>query len=381
MSEQLKMWESQKSDDWNWKLEKLKTVPKINKIVFSCFACGGGSTMGYKLSGYDVLGCVEIDKKMNEIYVKNHNPKYNYLMDIRKFNEIPNEELPQELFNLDILDGSPPCTPFSMAGDREKTWGKNKKFREGQQEQTLDDLSFVFIETVKKLQPKIMVMENVKGILLGESFEYVKKIYKQLNEAGYYVNHYLLKSENMGVPQTRHRVFFVANRIGKTDLDLSFDYQPVTYGEIKSGNTRKLGQHSDTYKLLQLATDSDKSIGDVNLRVNNKLSGFQSYIINDNSIIPTIRAKPDIIDKKENGFISKETIIRSQTFPEDYDFIRNTFSNISYVCGMSVPPIIIKRISQRIYEQWLKPTITDEQIEYGLRERLGDAEYERTYGI
>lgn len=87
--------------------------------VFSCFACGGGSTMGYKLAGCDVLGCCEIDTKMNEIYVKNHNPKYNFLMDIRDFNNLPNEDIPEELFNLDILDGSPPCTTFSMAGERE----------------------------------------------------------------------------------------------------------------------------------------------------------------------------------------------------------------------------------------------------------------------
>ena len=82
--------------------------------------------MGYKLAGCDVLGCCEIDPKMNEVYVKNHKPKYNYLMDIRSFNELPNEEIPQELFNLDILDGSPPCTTFSMAGEREDSWGKVK---------------------------------------------------------------------------------------------------------------------------------------------------------------------------------------------------------------------------------------------------------------
>lgn len=47
---------------------------------------------------------------------------------------------PNELFKLDILDGSPPCSTFSLAGEREKNWGKNKKFREGQASQVLDDL-------------------------------------------------------------------------------------------------------------------------------------------------------------------------------------------------------------------------------------------------
>ena len=198
-----------KSTDWKWSMAT--DYPEKNGLkVFSCFACGGGSTMGYKLAGCDVIGCNEIDPRMNEVYVKNHNPKYNYLMDIREFNKL--NDLPDELYNLDILDGSPPCTTFSMAGQREDTWGKAKKFREGQAEQTLDDLSFVFIETVAKLKPKVMIMENVEGLLLGEAWAYVQRIYKELHDIGYEVGHWLLKSENMGIPQKRHRVFFIALR-------------------------------------------------------------------------------------------------------------------------------------------------------------------------
>ena len=97
------------SNDWKWSFADYPTETNGIK-VFSCFACGGGSTMGYKLAGCEVLGCVEIDPKMNEVYIKNHHPRFNYCMDIREFNKIPNEELPKELFSLDILDGSPPCT-------------------------------------------------------------------------------------------------------------------------------------------------------------------------------------------------------------------------------------------------------------------------------
>lgn len=201
-----------KSNDWKWTMADDYPKEKNGLKVFSCFACGGGSTMGYKLAGCDVLGCVEIDPRMNEVYKKNHNPKYNFLMDIRDFNNIPNEELPPELFDLDILDGSPPCTTFSMAGDREDSWGKKKKFREGQAEQTLDDLSFVFIDTVAKLKPKCVIMENVEGLMKGEAWAYVQRIYNEFGKIGYEVGHWLLKGENMGVPQKRHRVFFIALR-------------------------------------------------------------------------------------------------------------------------------------------------------------------------
>jgi DNA (cytosine-5)-methyltransferase 1 len=225
-----------KSTDWKWTMANDYPTEKNGLKVFSCFACGGGSTMGYKLAGCDVIGCCEIDPKMNEIYVKNHNPKYNFLMDIRDFNNIPNEELPSELFNLDILDGSPPCTTFSMAGEREESWGKKKKFREGQAEQTLDDLSFVFIDTVAKLRPKVVIMENVEGLIKGEAWSYVQRIYKQLNDIGYTVGHWLLKGENMGVPQRRHRVFFVATRLDfdLDKIDMNFNYEPIPYCTFKT---------------------------------------------------------------------------------------------------------------------------------------------------
>ena len=210
--------------------------------------------MGYKLAGCDVVGCCEIDPKMNEVYVANHHPKYNYLMDIRDFNSIPNDELPEELFHLDILDGSPPCTTFSMAGQREKSWGKKKKFREGQKEQTLDDLSFVFINTVNKLRPRIVIMENVEGLLLGEAWSYVQRIYKEFSEIGYRLNHWLLKGENMGVPQARHRVFFVAIRNDSTidphDIDMNFNYDPVLFGTVRSDTGREINKQSQQYKNL-----------------------------------------------------------------------------------------------------------------------------------
>ena len=161
---------------YRWTLKDANFTKDKGK-VFSCFACGGGSTMGYKLAGFDVIGCNEIDPKMMEAYKANHNPKYAYLEPIQTFKM--REDLPQELYELDILDGSPPCSSFSMAGNREKDWGKDKVFREGQAMQVLDTLFFDFIDLAKKLQPKVVVAENVKGLLLGEAKAYVRQIYRE----------------------------------------------------------------------------------------------------------------------------------------------------------------------------------------------------------
>lgn len=340
-----------KSDDWKWTFADYPKE-KNGLKVFSCFACGGGSTMGYKLAGCEVLGCCEIDPKMNKVYVKNHNPKHNYCMDIRAFNKLHDDEIQEELFHLDILDGSPPCTTFSIAGEREKSWGKKKKFREGQAEQTLDDLSFVFIETVAKLKPKCVIMENVKGILIGEAWSYVQKIYKQFSEIGYKVKHWLCKGENMGVPQNRHRVFFVALRddvhFDLADLDMSFNYEPVTYGEIKSGVGRTLGKDTKYYRLLSMAKECDKSMEDVLIRTAGKKDlGFNDKIVWDCDVLPTIKASVSIYVAETKGKISTMDIIHGQTFPEDYDFCGE---NVGYICGMSVPPVMIKRIVQRLIE-------------------------------
>lgn len=347
-----------KSTDWKWTFADYPKE-KNGLKVFSCFSCGGGSTMGYKLAGCEVVGCCEIDPQMNELYIKNHNPRHNFLMDIREFNKIPDEELPPELFDLDILDGSPPCTTFSIVGEREESWGKKKHFREGQAEQTLDDLSFVFIDTVAKLRPRVVIMENVEGLMLGEAWKYVQKIYKQLNQAGYRVKHWLCKGEHMGIPQKRNRVFFVAlredNPLDLSTIDMSFNYEPVTYGMIKSEKGDEFSERAKAgkfYKLLLQAEPTDKTLCDIIVRNGGKPTAFQQKIIHDDDICLTIRASHtfDMYRWPEMTKTTAQDAINAQTFPQDYDFGSGGKTLISYVCGMSVPPVMIKRIVQRLIE-------------------------------
>ena len=61
--------------DYRWTLKDARFT-KDKGVVFSCFACGGGSSMGYKLAGFDVIGCNEIDHRMMYAYCQNHNPKF-----------------------------------------------------------------------------------------------------------------------------------------------------------------------------------------------------------------------------------------------------------------------------------------------------------------
>lgn len=83
-----------------------------------------------------------------------------------------------------------------------------------------------------------------------------------------------------------------------------------------------------------------------------KPSGFQTYYVRGNDIVPTLRAKNDLIDIDQKARLSKETIRNAQTFPQDYDFGEKAGPTIvDYVCGMSVPPVMTKRIVQRLIDQ------------------------------
>jgi len=328
--------------------------------VFSCFACGGGSTMGYKLAGFDVIGCNEIDPKMMAAYRANHNPKHSYLEPIQTFKN--REDLPPELFDLDILDGSPPCSSFSMAGNREKDWGKEKKFREGQAEQVLDTLFFDFIDLAERLQPKVVVAENVKGLLMGDAIHYVRRIYEAFDCAGYECQHFLLDASKMGVPQRRERVFFVALRkdlaapfmqqvdmfTQRPKLEMEFDEVHITYGKIRDGVGRKAS--SLYYERWGKRVDTDMSFGDITQRVNGTGSCFTDVFAKEEMIMPTITSKGGVYDFDTGHFVSDNSFKLAGTYPLDYDFQRN---KVCYLIGMSVPPVMTAQVATRIHEQWL----------------------------
>lgn len=314
--------------------------------------------MGYKLAGFDVIGCNEIDPKMMAAYVANHAPKYSFLEPIQTFRL--RDDLPNELFNLDILDGSPPCSSFSMAGNREKDWGKEKKFREGQAEQVLDTLFFDFIDLAKRLQPKVVIAENVKGLLLGEAQAYVGRILQAFDDAGYYVGFKLLDASKMGVPQRRERVFFYAIRKdlyqgdfmdlfqSEPRLDLEFNEEGITYGEIFNHIGRK---QSDLYfERWKSRVSTDDSFGDILERINGKGSCFSDVFAKKDKIMPTITSGGGVTDFDSGHFISDDTFKKSGTYPLDYDFQEN---RVSYLVGMSVPPVMTAQIATEVYEQWL----------------------------
>jgi len=324
--------------------------PKNNGLnVFGTFICGGGSTMGYKLAGFNHLGGVEIDAKLADVYKTNHHPKYFYLEDIREFNK--RTDLPEELYNLDILDGSPPCSTFSMAGSREKAWKKEKKFREGQANQTLDDLVFVYCDTIIKLQPKVFILENVKGIIQGNAKVYSRNIVKKMTDAGYNVQVFLLNAASMGVPQKRERVFFIGSRkeLKYPKLRLQFNERPIVFGELDSGYLNKqCFVIRPSQKPYMKICPEGKAISTVHPKGN----GFNTMKQGKNLVSPTIVADNGggiMIHYNGERYCSDDEYKQIGTFPMDYNF---KDVNAKYLIGMSVPPVMMAQIATEIYTQW-----------------------------
>ena len=346
---------------YDWSL-KNAVFTKDKGKVFSCFACGGGSTMGYKLAGFDVLGCNEIDPKMIEVYKANHHPKYAYLEPIQTF-KLKND-LPIELFNLDILDGSPPCSSFSVAGNREDDWGKEKKFREGQSNQILDTLFFDFIDLAKKLQPKVVIAENVKGLLMGEAKDYVRSIYRDFDLAGYYVQHWLLEASKMGVPQKRPRVFFIALRkdlaepfLEQVDMFtvvpkiiIDFNEMEIPFSDIYDGLGRDVTEHIK--QAWEHRDNSDSKISHAKARAGMKETDFNCHFAKKDKVLHTLTAKGNcgIVLYDEPKYISDTEFLKGCAFPSDYNFCG---TKPTYLMGMSVPPIMTAQIANCIYDQWL----------------------------
>lgn len=164
--------------------------------VISTFAGCGGSSLGYKLSGFKELLAIDFNENAYETFKLNFDCPV-WLKDIKTvtskeiltFCEINKNDL-------DVLDGSSPCQGFSTAGKRIVTDNRNDLFKE-------------FVRLINELQPKVFVMENVSGMIKGTMKGMFKEIMTTLKKLNYQVKCKLMNAKYYNVPQSRQRVIFV----------------------------------------------------------------------------------------------------------------------------------------------------------------------------
>ena len=163
---------------------------------FSTFSGIGGFEIGIlgAMGHAKCVGYSEIDKFALQIYQK-HFPDHKNYGDITK---IDTKELPE----FDLLVGGFPCQSFSIAG-------KRQGFRD-----TRGTLFFEIARIIKAKRPRILLLENVKGLLSHDNGQTFATIIRTLDELGYDLQWQVLNSKNHRVPQNRERVYIVGHLRG-----------------------------------------------------------------------------------------------------------------------------------------------------------------------
>ena len=293
--------------------------------------------MGYKLAGFDVVAANDIDSEMRDVYLANNHVEKFYCCPIKDL--LANDDLPK----VDVLDGSPPCSTFSMAGCREKYWGVKKKFREGQQEQILDELFFDFIDLAKKMRPPVVIAENVEGILLAGAKKYVREIYRRFSEIGYVVQIFSLNAATMGVPSRRQRVFFICNRLGRK-INLQFNEPIIPFSAISDDTDMKTNLTPRYLEYWDNAAQGEP-VGIYNCNKKQLMSRPINTIASSTSLFHPIY-------KRE---LNETELKLGQTFPVDYKYEKESSGrspSIKYVIGMSVPPVMMAQIANQVAIQF-----------------------------
>ncbi|MFZ1301838.1 MAG: Alw26I/Eco31I/Esp3I family type II restriction adenine-specific DNA-methyltransferase [Candidatus Microsaccharimonas sp.] len=195
-----------------------KIVDKIGPATSLDLFCGaGGLTSGFKAAGIHTALCTDFNVAACTT-IKINNPEAEVIC-----GDITDDDVRESItskateINADIVCGGPPCQGFSMAGYRDKDDPRNQLFRE-------------FVAVVEKTRPKVVLFENVEGILTFNGGETYKAIHELFSELGYKTEGRLLKIDSYGVPQRRKRVIIICTR-NDLDIDPVDLYPEETTGE------------------------------------------------------------------------------------------------------------------------------------------------------
>jgi DNA (cytosine-5)-methyltransferase 1 len=395
-------------------VEDVKRASAEKKFsVISCFAGGGGSSTGYRLAGGDIVLVNEFVEEAIASYKQNYPDTPVLVDDIKKYSG-------QHFLNiakvnagdLDILDGSPPCSAFSVAGKREKGWAgyqedtrrtyfdddgnivhegelKTKEgiktYSDGKTVEAIEDLFFEFIRVAKDIKPKVIVAENVKGITFGEAREKLFEFINSFEAIGYQVTYKVLSAADFGTPQARERTIFICIRddvcdtIGLNLLNLNGVFPDKTYQEHVSlidgidGVVNDPEQEKELFEYVQNGFQkkwiemlpfnpprhmkpSDKEF----IHINPKRSLFNMIRPAPHLPCPTITQRGNqksvsgVFHPAMNRKFTIPELKRIMSLPEDYQ-LTGSFDKQAERIGRMVAPKMMAAVADSIYEKVLKP--------------------------
>jgi len=369
----------------------------------SFFAGGGGSSAGYKLAGGDCRFVNEFQQVAVDTYLANWPDTPHICGDIKNVTGKQIMEMTGiKKYELDILDGSPPCPPFSMSGTKKAGWGK-EKMAYGMKQKNIEDLTWEMIRIAGEMMPKVIICENVKGLTMEYAKQHLDRMVTDFEALGYSTTFKVLNGIHFGVPQKRQRVFIVSVRndvledIGMPWMLVSSlfpdgaDEEPSVedaIGDLRLDNENSVEAHelreimkkSAKYKWLKrLPKNPDKvmSVGDdivgpfydklIAHRTKwgkevpeRKTSFFQSRRVPWHQASHTLSEQGlqtslavNLHPDEDRGYTTKEAK-RLMSLPEDY-ILTGTLNERLARIGLMVAPMMMKYVAASIYEKVLEP--------------------------
>jgi DNA (cytosine-5)-methyltransferase 1 len=323
-------------------MDEVRAVPWNGFNVVSFFSGGGGASLGYRMAGYRVLYANEFIDQARLTYAAN---KADYtVVDSRDVRTVSAADVLDvtglKIGELDLMDGSPPCSSFSTSGTREGGWGKVKDYS-GRKQRT-DDLFFEFARLLDGIQPRTFIAENVSGLVKGTAKGYFLDILAALKACGpgYRVSARVLDAQWLGVPQARPRLIFVGVR-----NDLGFE--PVHPAPRKSWiRLDHILPHIRRVKVGGYANKWEKSD-----RPNPTL------MASDATSSPTAYLSSGGFVELADGSRRKLTIDEVRlvcSFPQDF-VLTGDFAQQWERMGRAVPPLMMKSIAETLAERVLLP--------------------------
>lgn len=193
-------------------------MTEIKKYKVLDLFCGcGGISEGFCLAGFEIVGGIDFNEDATKTFKHNFENARVHNIDITAF---PNEQILEEYHDVDIIVGGPPCQGFSTANRYQK-----------EAEDPRNKLFFEYIRFVEQIHPKLIMIENVRGLLTRDKGYAINRIKEILGAEEYNIAYRVLDASDYGVPQNRKRAIIVGVRKDFKDVFFDFDHllkQPKT---------------------------------------------------------------------------------------------------------------------------------------------------------
>ena len=292
------------------------------EIVLDLFAGCGGLSLGFEAAGYSTTG-YEMDAAACETYNRNLTGTC-HRAELTEGFEYP---------HADIVIGGPPCQPFSKFGFGHQKG--NKDARDGFP---------IFIDAIQRIQPKIFLFENVRGLLYSKG--YFDVILKELHQLGYAIEYQLLNASHYSVPQTRERLFVVGHR-----SEYHFPKPSSKKVTVRDAIGDTMLSVAESSKFLTASMDAyiakyEKASSCINPRDLNFDKPARTLTCRNIAAATADMHRIKLQDGRRRRLSLREAA-RLQSFPDWFEFVGNE-TQCFYQIGNAVPPLLAYQLATSV---------------------------------